>query len=152
MAALPPPTMEEVLASIGITWAQSRPETSITALGDVGRTDLKPTPAAPGDVLQPAPYPSPNEPFHVHVASFCSQHKTGTAVESITKFLGVLSPSFCLASCLANGDVADKLYIAICDLLDRNMDVCDPAKLAFDAADERELAFQEVLLLSLIHI
>ena len=88
LAALPPPTMEEVLASIGITWAPSRPETSITALGDVGSTDLEPTPAAPGDVLQPAPYPSPNEPFHVHVASFCSPHKTGTAVESITKFLG----------------------------------------------------------------
>ncbi len=63
--------------------------------------------------------PSPNEAFYCHVASYCTQHKTGNAVEQITKFLGVLSPSFCLASCLTNGDIADKVYDSICDFLDR---------------------------------
>ena len=125
---------------------------------DIAAQGGGPTPdvTAPGDgtvhapgaahTLLPAEKPSPNEPFYCHVAAFCTQHKTGNAVEQITKFLGVLSPSFCLASCLANGDVADKLYNGICELLDRNLDVKDPALLVFNDADKQELKFQAALL------
>ena len=140
------PTLEELLGTIGIVCEPRPPETSITALGDVGHVDTEPTAPGTGDIRHTASHPSTNEPFHVHVASYCSQHKTGTAVEYITKFLGVLSPSFCLASCLANGDVADKLYDAICGYLDRNMLIKAPDELDFDAADEEEIAFQEALL------
>ena len=58
----------------------------------------------------------------------------------------MLSPSFCLASCLANGDVADRLFEAICHLLDENMLIIAPDELEFDEADKAELAFQEALL------
>ena len=38
---------------------------------------------------------------------FCVQHKTGNVVEEVTKFLGLLSPSFCIASCLSQGDLGE---------------------------------------------
>ena len=49
----------------------------------------------------------PGEELHCHLASWCTQHKTGNVVESVTKFLGLLSPTFCLASTFAQGDVYD---------------------------------------------
>ena len=40
---------------------------------------------------------------------FCTQHKTGNVVEEVTKFLGLLSPSFCLASCLSQGVLGEEI-------------------------------------------
>ena len=57
----------------------------------------------------------------------------------------MLSPCFCLASCLANGDTADELNESICGLLDRNLQVEDPAKLAFGRSPEDEQKFQAEL-------
>ena len=67
-------------------------------------------------------------------------------VEAITKFLGLLSPSFCLASVLANGDIADQMLSQIGDVLECNLEPVDPATLAFDADDEQQPQFQHELL------
>ena len=95
---------------------------------------------------KPAAAPDSARPFFAHAASYCAQHKTGNAVEQITQFLGLLGPSFCLASTLSHGNTADGLLDGIKEILGRNLDVVDPATLHFDAADERELQFQRELL------
>ena len=67
-------------------------------------------------------------------------------MEQISRFLGLLSPCFCLASVLTQGDTSDSLLDIIDDLIERNLKVVDPAVVHFNAADERELEFQRELL------
>ena len=82
-----------------------------------------------------------------HLPMFCIQHKTGAVVESVTKFLGLLSPSFCMASCLSDGDVVDDIEVHLSSILSEIVDVRDPAEAIFDAeADRREKLFARELL------
>ena len=90
--------------------------------------------------------PDSDHPFWAHVASYCVQHKTGNAVEVMTKFLGLLSPSYCLATVLAHGDTADNLMDTIKVYIARNLQVKDPNEVAFDHNDYREIEFQKALL------
>ena len=87
--------------------------------------------------------PSHKAPFWAHVASYCIQHKTGNVVENVTKFLGLLGPSFCLASVLADGD--DVIEQSM-DLLEKKLEVVDPATIHFSPADKKHLQFQKELL------
>ena len=97
--------------------AAERADTSVAC--DIAELEFSPAPVSCGPLLG-CEAPCPSQPFRCHVAAYCTQHKTGNAVEQISKFLGVLSPSFCLASCLANGEVSDSLHAAICKLIDDN--------------------------------
>ena len=141
-------------ASAGVT-------TQVTGHADGGIADALPVLATvPGYVPAPAvPTVSPprltreraaapdhTKPFFCHIPSFCIQHKTGNVVEDITKFLGLIGPSFCLASTLSHGDSADELLQCINDYIARNLVPRDPADLHFSAADERDLKFQEEML------
>ena len=40
-----------------------------------------------------------------HIPLYCIQHKTGSAVERVTQFLGLISPAFCIASSLSWGQL-----------------------------------------------
>ena len=91
-------------------------------------------------------WPGHRKPLFAHVASYCAQHKTGNAVECVTKFLGLLSPSFCSASTLSHGSIADAILEIVKQRIARNLKVVDPATLNFDADDHRELKFQRELL------
>ena len=64
----------------------------------------------------------------------------------ITKFLGLLSPTFCLASVLANGDISDDILLVINGILECNLEPVDTATLNFNADDGRQLQFQRELL------
>ena len=41
---------------------------------------------------------------HLVIASFCRQHRTGSAVAAVSKLLGVFTPCFCLANTWRDGD------------------------------------------------
>ena len=88
----------------------------------------------------------PQKPFAVHLPQYCCQHMTGNVVEACTKFLGVLSPTFCMASCLSHGDIADQLLADVDDYIEKNMEVDDPAERPLAPSEEKELQFQEDLL------
>ena len=92
--------------------------------------------------LIPAAVPDDSHPFFVHVASYCTQHKNGAAVEAVTKFLGLLSPAFCLAATLSHGDTSDQLMDSISEYIDRNIVVVDLADIRFTPKPARELEFQ----------
>ena len=88
----------------------------------------------------------PQKPFAVHLPQYCCQHMTGNVVEACTKFLGVLSPTFCMASCLSHGDIADQLLADVDDYIEKNLEVDDPAERPLAPNEEKELQFQEDLL------
>ena len=81
---------------------------------------------------------------------FCTQHKTGNVVEEVTKFLGLLSPSFCIASCLAQGDLGEEAEAKLPSTLDGMMDVVDPTELSerggLSERDKRLVAFSQELM------
>ena len=64
----------------------------------------------------------------------------------MTKFLGLLSPAFCLAATLSHGDTSDQLLELINNYIDRNLHVVDPAKIRFTPTHDRELEFQKAVL------
>ena len=72
-----------------------------------------------------------------HLPMFCIQHKTGAVVEKVTKFLGLLSPSFCMASCLSDGDFLDDMEVHMSATLSDVLDVRDPAEPIFDEDEDR---------------
>ena len=78
---------------------------------------------------------------------FCTQHKTGHVVEEVTKFLGLLSPSFCIASCLSQGDLGEEVDTKLRSTLDCVLDVVDPTKLeGLSERDKRLVAFSRELM------
>ena len=82
-----------------------------------------------------------------HLAMLCIQHKTGAVVEKVTKFLGLLSPSFCMASCLSDGDFLDNMELHLFATLSDILDVRDPAEAIFDEeVDRREKQLARELL------
>ena len=60
---------------------------------------------------------------------------TGSAVQEVTEYLGLIRPGFALASCLATGEVADDINAEILAVLDAELEVVDPAELELDAPD-----------------
>ena len=77
-------------------------------------------------------------PPRFHVASYCAQHKTGTAVQLVSEYLGLIRPGFALASCLATGSISDDLDCELRAVLDQELDVIDPAVVRFDALDSTQ--------------
>ena len=69
----------------------------------------------------------PSKPFSVHLPQYCCQHMTGNVVEASTKWLGLLSPCFCMASCLSHGDISDALLADIDEIIENSLEVRDPA-------------------------
>ena len=70
-----------------------------------------------------------------HVASWCTQHMTGSAIQEVTVYLGLTRPGYALASCLATGEVADDVDAEIRAVLADELEVLDPAELEVDAPD-----------------
>ena len=82
---------------------------------------------------------------HFHVAAYCTQHKTGSVVETITKQLGLLSPCFCIASVLKHGDVCDDLQELLESIIPDILDVVDhPIEL--DEHEQRQADFADALM------
>ena len=78
---------------------------------------------------------------------FCTQHKTGNVVEEVTKFLGLLSPSFCIASCLSQGDLGEEVEAKLPSTLDCMLDVVDPTEReGLSERDKRLVAFSQELM------
>ncbi len=77
-------------------------------------------------------------PRRFHVASYCTQHKTGNAVQQVTEHLGLIRPGFALASCLGTGSIADSLDRELRAILLRDLEVMDPAAvdLELDAPED----------------
>ena len=70
-------------------------------------------------------------PNHFLLAALCTQHRTGSVVEEISKKWGLLPCSFCLAARLENADFHDDLRDAVQAVLNRYLNVVsgleDPA-------------------------
>ena len=77
---------------------------------------------------------------HFHLASYCVQHRTGSTCEEITKKWNLLSPSFCLAVQLENGDFHDSLRTAVIAVLRKYLH-CVPSVDA--AVDDYEFGEEE---------
>ena len=54
---------------------------------------------------------------HFHVAAYCTQHRTGSVCEEVSKRWGLLSPAFCLATQLEHGDFIDSLRTSVVEVL-----------------------------------
>ena len=70
-----------------------------------------------------------------HLPSYCCQHKTGNTVESVTKYLQVYSPAFCVASLLTWGDVADDLCERIDRIIEQELLVVNPEEATAQGID-----------------
>ena len=68
-----------------------------------------------------------------HVASWHTRRMTGSAVQEVAEYLGLIRPGFVLASSLAEGEVADDINAEIPAVLDAELEVVDPAELELDA-------------------
>ena len=78
---------------------------------------------------------------------FCTQHKTGNVVEEVTKFLGLLSPSFCIASCISQGDLGEEVDAKLPSTLDCMLDVMDPTEReGLSERDKRLVALSQKLM------
>ena len=82
----------------------------------------------------------------IHAVCFCTQHKTGAVVEAVTKFLGLLSPSFCISSCLSCGDLADDIETNIRAILEEVLVVSDPAEMCYTEEEKRNVEFAKELM------
>ena len=80
-----------------------------------------------------------------HVASYCTQHKTGNAVQQVTEYLGLIRPGFSLAACLQAGDIAKDLDADLEAVLQQHLEVVDPAVVALDAPDNTRQFLRELL-------
>jgi hypothetical protein len=81
-----------------------------------------------------------------HAVCYCTQHKTGAVVEAVTKFLGLLSPSFCIAACLSYGNLAEDIEKNVRGILDEVLVVSDPAEMCYDETEERGVKFSKELM------
>ena len=82
---------------------------------------------------------------HFHVPSYCTQHKTGNAVQQVTEYLGLIRPGFALAACLQAGDIAKSLDADLEAVLEQQLEVVDPATVALDAPDDTQRFLRELL-------
>ena len=80
-----------------------------------------------------------------HIPTYCIQHKTGSAVERVSLFLGLISPAFCIASALSWGDLADGLDDLLLETIDEEL-IVTPDPPALSASDARQVAFVRALL------
>ena len=71
-----------------------------------------------------------------HIPLYCIQHKTGSAVERVTQFLGLISPAFCIASALSWGNLADDLDALLLQTIEEDL-ICTPDPPALSASDAR---------------
>ena len=78
-----------------------------------------------------------DEPERYHVASYCTQHKTGNVVQQVSEYLGLIRPGFALASCLATADIMDKLEFDLRVVLDMELEVVDPETTRLDAPGDQ---------------
>ena len=72
------------------------------------------------------------QPERYHVASYCTQHKTGNVVQQVSDYLGIIRPGFALASCLATGHIAGKLDFDLRVVLEMELEIVDPATTELD--------------------
>ena len=80
-----------------------------------------------------------------HFAAWCTQHKTGNAVEQVSDYLDIIKPGFCIASCLSVADIAEDLDEDVRHVLEDDLDVLDPASAPLDAGQQREQDFLKEL-------
>ena len=80
-----------------------------------------------------------------HIPTYCIQHKTGSAVERVTEFLGLISPALCLASLLSWGNLADDLDALLLQTIEEDL-ICTPDPPALSASDARQVRFAQILL------
>ena len=80
-----------------------------------------------------------------HVAMYCTQHKTGNAVQQVTEYLGLIRPGFALAACLQAGDIAKDLDDDLEAVLEQQLEIVDPATAALDAPDDTRAFLRELL-------
>ena len=62
---------------------------------------------------------------HFHVAAYCTQHRTGTVCEEVSKRWGLLPPAFCLATQLEHGDFIDSLRTSVVEVLRKYLHCVD---------------------------
>ena len=74
--------------------------------------------------------PVPGNPncLRCHIPAYCCQHKVGGCVEAVTKYLGVYSPAFCIATLLSFAEVASDLSGRVADLIEKELVVIDPVE------------------------
>ena len=68
----------------------------------------------------------PGAGFRCHLPSYCCQHKVGSFIEAVTKYLGVHSPSFCIASLLCFQDISTELAKRVDKIFDEELEVSSP--------------------------
>ena len=64
-----------------------------------------------------------------HICSLCTQHRTGSVCEEVSKQWGLLPPSFCLASQMRNADFYEEFGDGVAAILSKflHVDPADPA-------------------------
>ena len=72
--------------------------------------------------------PVPGNCLRCHIPAYCCQHKVGGCVEAVTKYLGVYSPAFCIATLLSFAEVASDLSGRVADLIEKELVVIDPVE------------------------
>jgi hypothetical protein len=65
-------------------------------------------------------------PNRFFVCLYCVQHRTGNIVEQVTKYLGLITPCFCISSMLARGDLSQDLEEYLRPVVDKMLDIVDP--------------------------
>ena len=85
-------------------------------------------------------------PHHFLLAALCTQHRTGSVVEEISKKWGLLPCSFCLAARLENADFHDDLRDAVQAVLNRYLNVASGLEDPAGEADICMARFAEELL------
>ena len=77
------------------------------------------------------------------LASYCAQHVTGSTVQDVSEYLGLIQPGFAFASCLSTGDIADDLDAHLLAATTEKLEVVDPADFALDdpQAERRQTDF-----------
>ena len=79
---------------------------------------------------------------HFHAAAYCTQHRTGSVCEEVSKKWGLMSPSFCVATQMEHGDFIDSLRTSVVAVLNKYLHCVDHVDIVADdyeyGADERE--------------
>ena len=65
---------------------------------------------------------------HFHIASLCTQHRTGSVCEEVSNTWGLLPPCFCLAAQTRNGDFYNDLGSTVWTVLNKYLFLRDPAE------------------------
>ena len=62
-------------------------------------------------------------------------------MEQVSKYLGLVKPGFCIASCLSTGDIVDDLHEHLYKVLYKELGVFGPANVPLDADRQRQQDF-----------